>query len=295
MDIILKGKEPELNMPYFGRQSRFFEFFNKCITPLMSENGIYAETNSGSVSNAYMFAKKGYKVIINDASIYSNAIAKSVLSDDEVKNISIQNDALDNYRNTFIGRASVFAALIDLEGYNPKVPEKLTEELKEKINFYEKHLTEIHNKNIRAYKIYNEDLFTYLKKLEEENIVVDVMFMDFAWPWRDGTKTDEYDTTANTFSKIINKEAKEITIWDKNNVINNVIEAVNLAKKVSKYVLLSNQSSNYPDSETLEVSLLKNGINYLERHTMLTDAEYEDNLDKEAYFREYLYVIKGNN
>ena len=66
------------------------------------------------------------------------------------------------------------------------------------------------------------------------------------------------------------------------------------AKKVSKYVLLSNQSSNYPTPELLEVALLKNNLNYEIRHTMLTDAEYEDNLGKETFFREYLYVIRGD-
>ena len=41
-------------------------------------------------------------------------------------------------------------------------------------------------------------------------------------------------------------------------------------------------------------ALLKNGLNYDIRHTMLTDAEYEDNLGKESFFREYLYVIRGD-
>ena len=67
-----------------------------------------------------------------------------------------------------------------------------------------------------------------------------------------------------------------------------------LAKKVSRYVLLSNQSSNYPTPEILEVELLRNKLPYLERHTMLTDAEYEDNLGKVDFFREYLYVIRGD-
>ena len=80
----------------------------------------------------------------------------------------------------------------------------------------------------------------------------------------------------------------------KSNVIDNVIKAVKEAKKVSKYVLLSNQNSNYPTSELLEVALLKNNLNYEIRHTMLTDAEYEDNLGKETFFREYLYVIRGD-
>lgn len=294
MDIILKGKKPVLDLPYFGRQSRFFEFFDQCISPLMSKNGIYAETNSGSNSNIYMFAKKGYKVIVNDISLYSNSIAKAVLSDDIPSNIKYNNDILDKYKNTYIDRAALFAGLIDIYGYNPKIPKVIDKNLEKSINKYKKHLKNIANDNIKAYKIYNDDLFTYLKKLRKDNIKVDVMFMDFAWPWRDGSKTDEYDTTANVFSKILDSKHKEVTIWDKDNVIENVIKAVKEAKKVSKYVLLSNQSSNFPTPEILEVALLTNKINYLERHTMLTKSEYEDNLGKDSFFREYLYVIKGD-
>ena len=294
MDIILKGKKPVLDLPYFGRQSRFFEFFDKCISPLMSENGIYAETNSGSNSNIFMFAKKGYIVIPNDISLYSTAIAKSVLSNDIPKNLKLSNNALDKYKDSYINLAALFAGLIDEYGYNPVIPKKIDNKLQKKIDYYKNHLSNIAKLGIKAYKIYNDDLFDYLKKLKQENIKVDVMFMDFAWPWRNGTKTNEYDTTANVFSKIINCECNEVEIWDKDNVIDNVIKAVNEAKKVSKYVLLSNQSSNYPTSEELEVALLKNNLNYEVRHTMLTDAEYEDNLGKETFFREYLYVIRGN-
>jgi|GEM_PF-6570409 len=293
MDIILKGSKPELDMPYFGRQSRFYEFFDKCIEPLMSENGIYAETNSGSVSNAFKFAKKGYKVIVNDISVYSNSIAKAVLSDEKTDEIE-NNNWITNYTKTYVDRAALFGGLIKKYGYNPVIPKSLPEDLKNDIEEYKKHLTDIKNQNVRAYKIYNLDLFKYLDKLEEDKIQVDVMFMDFAWPWRDGTQTDEYDTTANVFADILKIKNEKVKIWDCSNVIDEVIKAVKKAQKVSKYVLLSNQSSNFPTPELLEVALLKNGLNYNIRHTMLTDAEYEDDLGKCDFFREYLYVINGN-
>lgn len=293
MDIMLKGKKPELDFPYFGRQSRFYEFFENCIDPLMSENGIYAETNSGSVSNIYKFAKKGYKVIINDASVYSNSIAKAIFTNEKPLN-NEKNNWLDNYTNSYTGRAALFAGLIDTYGYNPIIPEKLTNKLKNNIEKYINHINDIRNNNVVAFKIYNMDLFKYLDALKEENIKVDVMFMDFAWPWRDGTMTDEYDTTANIFAEAIGIENDKVKIWDKSNVIDEVIKAVEKAKNVSKYVLLSNQSSNYPTPEILEVALLKNNINYTIRHTMLTEEEYEDDLGKSDFFREYLYVIEGN-
>lgn len=295
MDIIMSSKKPEINIEYFGQQSRFYSFFETIVDDLLHGKGIYAETNSGSNGNAYMYAKKGYKVITNDASEYSFSVANAIMSDNIPTNFSCKYDWLEQYSDSYIKRASVFASIVDIYGYNAEIPSELDDKLKAKIDEYIKYFTDINDKNVRSYKSYNEDLFCYLKKLHEDNIKVDIMFMDFAWPWRDGSKTEEYNTTANIYSNVFEKsKIKNIEIWDKNNVIDNVIKAVKEAKKVSKYVLLSNQSSNYPTPELLEVALLKNNLNYEIRHTMLTDAEYEDNLGKETFFREYLYVIRGD-
>ena len=295
MDIIMKSEKPEVNIEYFGQQSRFFKFFEMIVDDLLHGKGIYAETNSGSNGNAFMYAKKGYKVITNDASEYSYSVANAIMSDNLPKEFNCKYEWLNKYCDSYIGRASVFASVVDLYGYNAEIPSEVNEELENKINEYISYFKKINDEKVRSYKSYNEDLFNYLKKLKEEKINVDIMFMDFAWPWRDGSKTEEYNTTANIYSNVFEKsKIANIEIWDKENVIDNVIKAVKEAKKVSKYVLLSNQSSNYPTPEVLEVALLKNGLNYDVRHTMLTDAEYEDNLGKETFFREYLYVIRGD-
>ena len=291
----MKSKKPEINIEYFGQQSRFYSFFEMIVDDLLHGEGVYAETNSGSNGNAYMFAKKGYKVITNDVSEYSFSVANAIMSDNLPSNFSCKYQWLEQYSDTYIKRASVFASIVDIFGYNAEIPSKLDNKLKSKIEEYIKYFSSINEKKIRAYKIYNDDLFCYLNKLYENNIKIDVMFMDFAWPWRDGSKTEEYNTTANIYCNVFeNSKNKNIEIWDKNNVIDKVINAVKEAKKVSKYVLLSNQSSNYPTPELLEVALLKNNLSYEIRHTMLTDAEYEDNLGKETFFREYLYVIRGD-
>lgn len=295
MDIIMSSKKPEINIEYFGQQSRFYCFFETIVDDLLHGEGVYAETNSGSNGNAYMYAKKGYKVITNDASEYSFSVANAIMSDNLPKEFSCKYDWLNDYSDSYIKRASVFASIVDIYGYNAEIPTTLDKELKDKIDYYIKYFTDINDKKVRAYKSYNEDLFYYLEKLHKDNIKVDVMFIDFAWPWRDGSKTEEYNTTANIYSNVFEKsKIKNIEIWDQSNVIENVIKAVKEAKKVSKYVLLSNQSSNFPTPEILEVALLKNNLNYEIRHTMLTDAEYEDNLGKADFFREYLYVIRGD-
>lgn len=290
----MSSEKPEIDIEYFGQQSRFYSFFETIVDDLLQGKGIYAETNSGSNGNAYMYAKKGYKVITNDASEYSYSVANAIMSDNVPTNFSCKYNWLEQYSKTYIERAAVFASIVDIYGYNAEIPSKLDDKLKEKIEEYIKYFTNINDKKVRLHKSYNEDLFCYLKSLHEDNIKVDIMFMDFAWPWRDGSKTEEYNTTANLYNNVFEKsKIKNIEIWDQSNVINNVIKAVKEAKKVAKYVLLSNQSSNYPTPELLEVALLKNNLNYEIRHTMLTDAEYEDNLGKETFFREYLYVIKG--
>ncbi|MGN0974183.1 MAG: hypothetical protein ACI4OT_05510 [Bacilli bacterium] len=295
MDIIMSSKKPEIDIEYFGQQSRFYSFFETIVDGLLHGKGVYAETNSGSNGNAYMYAKKGYKVITNDASEYSFSVANAIMSDNLPKEFSCKYDWLKDYSDSYIKRASVFASIVDIYGYNAEIPTTLDKTLKGKIDHYIKYFTDINNKKVRAYKSYNEDLFYYLEKLHKDDIKVDVMFMDFAWPWRDGSKTEEYNTTANIYSNVFEKsKIKNIEIWDQSNVIENVIKAVKEAKKVSKYVLLSNQSSNFPTPEILEVELLKNNLNYEIRHTMLTDAEYEDNLGKADFFREYLYVIRGD-
>ncbi len=294
MDILYDGNKPELDLPYFGKQARFFEFFKKCITPYLPINGIYAETNSGSVSNAFEFAKLGYKVIVNDIGEYSNAIAHAVFNNSTPINAEdkCKYEWLNEYKNSYIDRASIFASNMAINGYNAPMPRNNNCELIEKAEIYKKELLSIRKQGIRAYKIFNDDLFEFLKELDNNDITVDVMFMDFAWPWRNGEETDEYCTTANTLSGVFNNKEIHIKMWNKQNVIENVLLALKLAKKVSNYIFLSNQSSNYPTPELLEVNLLENGFNYEIRHTMLTKATQEDNLLNEEFFREYLYVIK---
>lgn len=295
MDIILKSKEPEIKIEYFGQQSRFFPFFEKIVDDLLKGKGVYAETNSGSNINAFMFAKKGYTVITNDASEYSFSIANALMSDNLPIKTDCSFDWLKKHGDTYIKRAAVFASVVKLYGYNSSIPKYTNAQLESRISKYINYFETINSKKVRLYRSFNDELFSFLQKLQNESINADIMFMDFAWPWRDGSKTEEYNTTSNIYSNIFEKsENKCIDIWSKENVIENVIEAIKKAKKVSKYVLLSNQSSNYPTPEILEVALLQNAIFYEQRHTMLTDAEYEDNLGKENFFREYLYVIKGD-
>ena len=133
MDIVMSSKKPEINIEYFGQQSRFYSFFEMIVDDLLHGNGIYAETNSGSNCNAYMFAKKGYKVITNDISEYSFSVSNAIMSDKVPTDFSYKYDWLKKYSDSYIKRASVFASIVDIYGYNAEIPDKLDDELEIKI------------------------------------------------------------------------------------------------------------------------------------------------------------------
>lgn len=57
MEIIYKGKKPELNVPYFGQQARYFKFFKECLKPYFKKFGIYTETHSGSNAKGFKYKR----------------------------------------------------------------------------------------------------------------------------------------------------------------------------------------------------------------------------------------------
>ena len=153
MDIIYEGGESVVKIPYFGQQARFFKFFYDVISPYLTKYNTYAETNSGSNSNIFQFAEKGHQVIVNDAGEYSNCVARAILSDDNVELIKdIHTKWIKDYENSYVDRASLFAGLIDLYGYNAVIPESPSEELIHKIREYKQHLSSVKSRNIKAKK-----------------------------------------------------------------------------------------------------------------------------------------------
>ena len=157
MDLILRGKKPELDMPYFGRQSRFFDFFYKIVSELCPSGSVYAETNSGSVSNAYMFAKFGYRVIVNDISPYSEAIARSVfknINDDNYSsNKKNQPSWIKKTTSNPLDRAAFFASLIERNGYSNIIVPKSFNVIAPQFKKYRKRLLKLKNKNISIHNL----------------------------------------------------------------------------------------------------------------------------------------------
>ena len=278
---------PLVNIPYFGTQARFSDFFAAVIKNYFPtlEGVSYMETNSGNCDSSFLYATKyGMKVTTNDLGLYSYYTAQTIGGTDTDFDI--------------IDKAAYCAALVDVMGsYTPELP--TAEEQKEAVT---KRKQEWIDKfmSVRvpgAYvKNYNMPLEELLKVCEP----VDVIFSDYAWPWRlagDG-ETEEYTASVDLFRKYLTGETLNFTALNREQIIPFVLENTEKALHKCKYFLLSNQSSNYPDPETLEFALTKAGYEY-DRYTMFTEKQDVDDLGKQNEYLdnglwcETVYVIKG--
>jgi hypothetical protein len=300
MDVYIdKWYETQLQMPYYGHQRGVFPFFNDLVGHYMADQDgyisklPYAETNSGSVSNAREFANQ-CRVITNDLSLYSYDIANAVLGNNQLNHTV--NPVLEVLNIEDCLTEAAFCASILKQNFTVNVNTVLSDVVSntEQINHQ---LLPYYNQLMRCqlsrpgFRCFNLDLFEFLKVAGDTQ----VMFMDFAWPWREeGEVTEEYFLDMDQIYELLTGAVHHTEPWDKSNIYQKILKAIELARDTSEWVLLSNQSSNYPDPETLEIWLYEWGFPY-ERHTTTAPARYEDNLLRSPYFREYLYVIPGES
>lgn len=140
------------------------------------------------------------------------------------------------------------------------------------------------------------DLEQFLDEMPE----VDVLFSDYAWPWRMATdgETEEYTASVDLFRQYLTGEKIGFTALNRKQIVPFVLRNLEKSLKKCKYFLLSNQSSNYPDPETLEFALTKAGYEY-DRYTMFTEKQGVDDLGNQDEYLdnglwcETVYVIKG--
>ena len=261
-------------IPYFGNQKRFTQFVIEALEGLglASPDLIFAETNSGSHAISYEVRKKfGCKTLSNDISSYSRVIG-------EVLNGNSQS----------IPSAVLGATIISQFGYNvPKMEIIENSGINDSIV---KHWTQFFE-TLPIYKgatIYQMDLFDFIPAIKG----ADILYMDFAWPWIDGRDVTEYSDMADTLSYII--DGKEIVYpeFTKFNVIEKVLQACVMGVNNCRYVILSNQSSNFPPPDVLEPYLFNNpNFEVVAARRLTLPAEEVDNLGIAPYFTEYQYIL----
>lgn len=255
--------------PYFGNQRRFVPFVKELLIGLGAKEGdTLFETNAGSHAISYHMALElGMRPIANDLGFYSHHIGLALHGEKASALI-----------------AATGAALIEEHGYNPGPGSVASKTAIDKwvdfINQQEK---------VSEYSSIRGNLFDTLKQNKGKFI-----YCDFAWPWKDGSYTQEYETTADTLGRILGDEAiTEFKVASARRILQDVIEYIDEARQRYEFVILSNQSSNYPVPEVLESHMKACGHTPSISRRQTVPAEYVDDLGKDPFFTEYQYVFEG--
>jgi hypothetical protein len=257
--------------PYFGNQRRFVPFVKELLVGLGAREGdTIFETNAGSHAISYHLAiEMGMHPIANDIGFYSCNIGTALSRQRTEASVLV---------------AAKGAALIEKFGYNPpqdSIPDQLL------VDKWKQFIREqIPAKN---YRVIRDNLFDSLEQFQGKFI-----YCDFAWPWRDGTYTSEYETTADTLGKLLGDETLcTFKIASARRILQDVIAYLDAARKRYEFVILSNQSSNYPIPEVLEAHMVACGHSPIISRRQTVPAEHVDNLGNDLYFTEYQYVFEG--
>lgn len=255
--------------PYFGNQRRFVPFVKELLVGLGAREGdVLFETNAGSHAISYHMRKElGLRPIANDLGYYSCAIGEALCGDMGAVHI-----------------VSNGAALMQEYGYNPPDNAVVNSEYAaEWIDFL------LGQVKVDNYTVSRGDLFETMKLYSGKFI-----YCDFAWPWRDGSSTIEYKTTSDTFGKLLgDNKPCSFRVASGRRILQDVINYLDTARHRYEFVILSNQSSNYPTPEVLEAHMRACGHTPIISRRQTVPAEFVDDLGKDPFFTEYQYVFEG--
>jgi hypothetical protein len=254
--------------PYFGNQRRFAPYVLELLVGLGAEEGdTLFETNAGSHAISYAAATKmGLHCIANDLGYYSASIGRALTGDGASALIAARG-----------------AALIEMQGYNPTSDLVHMATMEKWVDFIED------LPKVRNYVPLRGDLFEMMEQDSAKFI-----YCDFAWPWKDGTATKEYETSSDTLGTLLGDEHKTtFKVASARRILRDVITFLDQARKRYEFVILSNQSSNYPTPEVIEAHMRACGHVPIISRRLTVPAEHVDDLGKEPFFTEFQYVFEG--
>jgi len=261
-------------LPYFGNQRRFVPYVLELLQGLGARpSDTFYETNAGSHAISWHVNKLlGLTTFANDLGAYSYAIGSAL-------------SGFDRDSRT----AALGAALIEEYGYlvPADAPTPNSETIAKWIRFLREESAT--NENRRRTNVLRGDLFELLPSWSG-----DFIYCDFAWPWKDGSFTEEYEVTGDTLSLHLGDETEtQFRMASSRRILQDVLEYLDLARERFRFVILSNQSSNYPTPEVLEPHMRAAGHVPIISRRLSVPAEYVDDLGKDPVFTEYQYVFEG--
>lgn len=92
-------------------------------------------------------------------------------------------------------------------------------------------------------------------------------------------------------SSVLTQSKREIEVWTKDTILDRVATALDIALEGFPYVILSNQSSNYPTPEVLEPWLADKGYPLICSRRLTMPANDVDNRGLDSMFTEYQYIF----
>lgn len=301
-------------LPYFGNQWRFRDFAAEAIKGLRGDLRPCAttvvETNAGSHAISYYLNHLGYNTVASDISFYSQVVGLALYRDSAQSllcpppNRGVMQkvfgckvaELADHFASTFRTPeqiASLGAAMIDCFGYEVdlKSGELSAEDFRRSIQNWLKWFQE-------KQRSYNSGGKHLIYRADLEDIIStklgDILYIDFAWPWKDGRSTEEYEVMIDRVSSCLLQKDLEMKMWGKEVILDRVQAVLTTALRSYKFVILSNQSSNYPTPEVLEPKLAEWGLPMIAARRLTMPAEEVDNRGLDPWFTEYQYIFQGS-
>ncbi len=257
--------------PYFGNQKRFAPYVMELLHGIgMTPGNSLYETNAGSHAIAYEARLNQYQTHTNDIGVYSQAIGYCLYGD------------LSEY---MMSKAFLGAALLEQYGYDLKgaVPTGVSPM---RLSHWRRIFMSFRQQSAQPWSITQGNLWDFIKHQEG-----DALYVDFAWPWRDGRSTEEYTSSADTLTKLLTGEDVELTMPSGRQILQEVIQLLDIARKRFTWTILSNQSACFPTPEVLEPYLLACGHQWQIARRLSVPAEDVDNRGLTTEFTEYQYVF----
>ena len=296
--LLKSSKEQGEWIPYFGNQYRFQEFVKELLFGLdFGEGDTFIETNSGSHAITCAARDVGMNTITNDLSPYSVMAGNVLYGMPTGTHPPISVGCITQ----MVEALATGSALLE-KTWEP-TPNTLKSLSKERVEYWKSVIPTLRKKNEQMdveSKIFNLPLDLFLKEMlhfeKRSTSGKSIVYIDFAWPWRDGRSTEQYEVVNDPLLPLLDMTPKQTnTKMDTGrSILNTVAETLDISVKVGDWVILSNQSSNFPSPEVLEPYLDAIGHSPCISRRLTVPAEDVDNCGLHDTFTEYQYVIKGS-
>lgn len=126
----------------------------------------------------------------------------------------------------------------------------------------------------------------------------DIMYCDFAWPWRDGRPVKEYSFPLKIASLLTQQEQTNTWYWTGDTILGGVNDFLANTLPRFKFIIVNTQSSNFPNGEELRASVEQRfGKERVIDYAFIDYVSMAGTASKGSgvrMYREYYVAVKGD-